>query len=305
MRISQLAATVLAAGFFFGSATAAPLKVPFDFSRGAVGLDVTIRGAHLFALLDTGVDPSMIDIKRAQALGLKIDRKGGGEASGVGDKKSAVVYPATIDGLAIAGHTFAPFDALTGDTSPISAGYGRPIDAVLGYSLLKNMTVFIDYEKQTVDIGAGRDGAAARNCRVHWDMPLQFIDGDNTPIIPNFRFGAALGPGTLDTGSNSSVTLFPRALDLPGVRAAMVGSGESVHAGARGSVKYKSYTLGLPTGFGPFTLPAGTQIVLGSPMGDGDRRAANIGNRFFAALKLKILLDYPSKRITFYGQCAG
>jgi len=30
---------------------------------------------------------------------------------------------------------------------------------------------------------------------------------------------------------------------------------------------------------------------------------ANIGNRLFAVMKLEILLDYPARRITFFGHC--
>src|SRR5579863_4410451 len=77
-------------------AFARPLEVPFDFSRGAIGLDVKIKGVPAFALLDTGADPSVIDVGRADALGLRVDRAHGGEASGTGDAASAPAYPATI-----------------------------------------------------------------------------------------------------------------------------------------------------------------------------------------------------------------
>jgi len=36
-----------------------------------------------------------------------------------------------------------------------------------------------------------------------------------------------------------------------------------------------------------------------------DMRVANIGNQVFAAMKLKIILNYPAKRLLFYGNCGG
>ena len=62
------------------------------------------------------------------------------------------------------------------------------------------------------------------------------------------------------------------------------------------------FTLNVPVGFGPFTLPAGQIVTLRKPPGS-DSRAANIGNKLFAALKLKMLLDYKSRVMTFYGDC--
>ena len=211
-----LPAAALTVTLFCGAALAKPLEVPFDFSRGAIGLDVTVKGAPLFVMLDTGVDPSVIDISRADALGLHVDRGASGEASGYGDAKSARVFSATITGLAIAGRSFASVDALAADTTAMSAGYGRRLDAVLGYSFLKDKIVLIDYRNRKIGLldKPGDATPTVQHCRAHWNLPMQFLDGDNTPIIPEFRLGAATGPITLDTGSNSGIALFPIALDL-------------------------------------------------------------------------------------------
>jgi hypothetical protein len=39
--------------------------LPFDFSRSEIELEVTVKGERLHVLLDTGVDPSVIDLSRA------------------------------------------------------------------------------------------------------------------------------------------------------------------------------------------------------------------------------------------------
>ncbi|MGH3428909.1 MAG: hypothetical protein ACRDQZ_15310 [Mycobacteriales bacterium] len=58
-------------------------------------------------------------------------------------------------------------------------------------------------------------------------------------------------------------------------------------------------------GFGPFSLLAGQVVMLTKASSATDKRAANIGNQLFAAMNLKILLDYPAKQILFYGNCGG
>src|SRR5579871_4358781 len=133
-----------------GAARAQTVAVPFDFSQSEIGVDVTVNGAHLYILLDTGVDPSVIDLHRAEALRLKIDRKGAGELSGFGNDKGAAAFPTFIQGLAIAGHKFAGFDALTGDMSALSEHYGRRVDAFIGYSFLKDKIILIDYLQHNV-----------------------------------------------------------------------------------------------------------------------------------------------------------
>ena len=259
----------------------------------------------MFVLLDTGVDPSVIATARAESLGLKVDRASGGEASGYGEGKSATVYPTTIDGLAIHGRSFAPIDALTADTTAISRVYGRDIDGVLGYSFLKDKIVLINYAAQRVWIldRAADVGPLVRRCSAHWSTAMQFLGHDNTPIIPKFRFGSSSGPITLDTGSNGGISLFDRALESPDVKAALVEQGEIEHAGSRGAAKSKTYSFDAPVGLGPFSLPPGQSVNRLKAESPDDKRFANIGNRLFADMRLTILLNYPARKLTFYGSC--
>ena len=301
----SLVTAALIGALSVGAVVAAVLDIPFDFSRRAIGIDVTVHGTSLYVILDTGVDPSVISNARAETLGLKVDRASGGEASGYGEAKSAQVFPATIDELAIRGRSFPPIVALAADTSGISRSYGRDIDGALGYSFLKDKIVLIDYAEQTAAIldRAADSEPRVRRCRIHWSTALQFMDGDNTPIISNFRFGSATGPATLDTGSNGGISLFDRAFDSPVVEASVVEKGEIEHAGTRGNAKSKTYSFEAPVGFGPFSLPAGQLVNRIKAESKDDKRFANIGNQFFAEMKLKILLNYPAKKLTFYGSC--
>ena len=299
-RVATLALTA-----FWSTAAAWPLNVPFDFSKGAIGLEVTIKGAPAYMLLDTGVDPSVIDAARAEALGFKIDRSAASEATGYGDDTSAEVFPTTVEELTIAGRRFAPVDALAMDMGQLSVRYGRPLDGVLGYSFLKDKIVLIDYPSRTAGI-LDRPGdalPAVRTCRKHWSVPLRGVQDDSIPVIADFRFGAAAAPVSLDTGSSGGIALYPRALDLPGLRAALTEAGEGASIGARGYSKSKKYVLHAPVGLGPFTLPAGQVVTLRKDEGSADTYIANIGNKLYSALTPKILLDYQHHVVTFYGDC--
>ncbi|WP_287003177.1 aspartyl protease family protein [Sphingobium sp.] len=104
---------VLFACLLVGAATAGearpPLVVPFDFSKSAIEVDVTLKGKALHMILDTGVDPSVIDLAEAEMLGVEIDRGNGGEASGFGDGKGATAFPAKIDKHSAGRTDFPPF----------------------------------------------------------------------------------------------------------------------------------------------------------------------------------------------------
>ena len=302
--MNRSAPTWLIAGAVLASpAGSAPLTVPFDFAKAAIGVDVTLKGMPIYVIFDTGVDPSVIDLASADALGLKIDRGDGGEASGFGDSKGAAVFPTIVGGLTIHGRRFKPFNALASDMSALSKHYGRRLDAVLGYSFLSDKIVLIDYPSRTLSImmNQGEATPAVRTCRTRWTTPL--TTSDSFPIIPGFRLGSVSGPVSLDTGSNGGIALFPRALVLPGVRDALVEKGTIVHSGARGDAKTVTYTLAEPAGFGPFTLPAGQMVTVHSEQDPADSRIANVGNTLFAAMNIKMLLNYRGRTMTFYGNC--
>ncbi len=173
------------------------------------------------------------------------------------------------------------------------------------FSTTRSKIVLIDYAKTTLGIldAPGDAAIATAACTKHWSIALQSFAGDSIPIVPDFRFGKAKAPISLDTGSNGGISLFPKALDLPGLRRALVEKGKTIYAGARGEASTNIYVLREPVGLGPFTLPAGQLVTLRPKQDAGEARAANIGNKLFAAMKLKLLLDYKNRALTFYGAC--
>lgn len=288
-----------------GPAGSEPLRVPFDFSRSEIGVAGTIKGTPVYTLLDSGVDPSTIDLGRARALHLKIDQAHGGEISGTGSGKGPPAFPTAIEGLTIAGRDFPGFEALAVNLDSISSRYGRRIDAVLGFSFLKGKVVLIDYPAHLLEIGASPADAnvSTRSCRMKWSADLRLIPGENWPSFAAFRLGPVSAPVTLDTGSNSYLMLYRGALALPRLRATLVGEGTTRAGGFRGGSTRRKYSFSAPLGFGPFSLTPGASVMLDDVPGP-DGVVANAGNKLFDALKVKMLLDYRAHRMAFFGDCS-
>jgi hypothetical protein len=285
-----------------GTAFGQALRVGFDFSQSEIGIEATVNGEPVFVLLDTGVDPSAIDLHRAEALHLNIDRNAGGAVSGFGNNEQPTAFPTPIEGFAISGRKFGSFDALASDLSALSAKYGRRVDAFIGYSFLQDKIILIDYPERTLLVLDRPSTSATKSCRTKWAAPMQLLEGENWPLIPQLRLGDVVISATLDTGSSGSLTLYEGAVDLPGVRSALVQKGEVNSGGFQGEEKFKEYVFNKAVGFGRFELPPGAAVTLRNVKGSPSA-LANVGNKLFASMGLKMMLDYRHRTMTFFGDC--
>jgi len=131
---------------------------------------------------------------------------------------------------------------------------------------------------------------------------MQLLEGENWPMIPQLRLGDAVIPATLDTGSSGLITLYNGALDMPGVRSALVQKGEVKSGGFQGEEKLNEYVFNKPIGFGDFELPPGIAVTLRNVKGSSSNMA-NVGNKLLASMSLKMMLDYRHRTMTFFGNC--
>ncbi len=245
-------------------------------------------GRPLTVLLDTGTDPSAIDLGLARRLGLRLgDFAMGSDAASdrvrftesalpwlrLGDLALRDLYAAAVD------LRRAPF----------------PVDLVLGYNVLSSLTLTIDYAAGRILLGhpdlepppLGRGGVT---------LPLRFFE--HFPALEGLTLLCGeegrplpLPLATIDTGSNGGVTLSADLAALAGLRrgAARVGAGEG-----RGFVEGVGVLQGPAAGLrlGPFTLPG---VALDAPDADGGDlgRAgrANLGNGVLARFA-RMTIDY-------------
>ena len=203
------------------------------------------------------------------------------------------------------GRRFGAIEALAADHKQISSAYGRPVDGTLGHSFLAGRLVLIDYQARTVTV-ADREADVAQplaKCRSAWRTPLRSFKGDTIPIV-ELRIGNARLPVSIDTGSNGTVELYKNALDEPSIKRALIEAGTHKETGARGEYTVTVYRLNAPISLGPFVLPAGQRVTLGSNVGSANTRLANVGNGVLANMHVKLLLNYRDSRIAFFGDCA-
>jgi hypothetical protein len=207
--------------------------------------------------------------------------------------------------LKIGGEAFGDVEALATDLKNLSAIYGRPLNGVLGYSFLKDKTVLIDYPARTVTIysGASNGPVALSQCRKHYTARLQFLGDEHFPLMPDLRFGALQVHATLDTGSNRMIGLYQAAQQIKPLQNALVMTGHTTGAGFRGKFESATAKLNVPVRVGPFSLPAGVNVATVSGAGSVKDHVANVGNQTFAAMKVRLLLDYPAHRLALFGDC--
>jgi hypothetical protein len=266
-------------------------EVPLLFAPRVLRCVAAGPGGHpLTVLLDTGTDPSAIDLGLARRLGLRI----GDFALGSDAASDQVSFTESmLPWLRIGELTIRDLYALAVDLSRAPF----KVDLVLGYNVLSHLTLTVDYTAGSLRLGhpdldppAPAPGGVA--------LPLAFFE--HFPALADVSLlcvGAdpaaplRLPLTTIDTGSNGGLTLSPDLAELAGLRrgGTMVAAGEGRgFVEAVGVLQSSAAELRL----GPFTLPA---IELDAPEGGagelGRAGRANLGNGALAHFA-RMTLDY-------------
>ncbi len=212
-------------------ATGRNATLPFELVRNHIVIQAALQGhPGLHLMVDTGAQATLLDDQTAASLGIV----GGtvyGPASGMG--RELVLAPNTRGlGLKMGGLTLphTAFSILS--LSLISQIAGLKIDGVLGFDLLRNFTVGIDFTHKTLTLTAPDS--------FHPDPSQEAIDFDvRSSIIlvtaTIFNHDAQSDPVKLqvDTGSDAAFTLSKRYIQsIPNLQ--LAGSVESDSGGLGG-----------------------------------------------------------------------
>jgi hypothetical protein len=247
-------------------------------------------GGHpLRVLFDTGTDPSAIDAGLARRLALRT----GGSGVGQGAASDAVPFteavlpwlrlgdPSADSGQAlVVRDLFAP--ALDLGSMPFQ------IDIVLGYNVLRQVVLRIDYRRRLLTLAHPDLGAPAARGAVA--LPLVFFE--HFPALKDLEVdGRCIPLATIDTGSNGALTVGPDLAEalglLPGAQGVTAARGAGFGGGGE-VLRRRCRRLRL----GQFELG---EVELDAHLGvSGDLgRAgrANIGNRLLARFAA-VVLDY-------------
>lgn len=272
-----------------------PIEVPFEFIHDSIVVQATVNGHGPFSmLLDTGADPSIVELGTAKSIGLKIAATGQqGSGGGTG---ANLAYETSLPLIQLGGLTASNVDALAMDLSKLSSALGRPVGGVLGYSLLKGRIVQIDYPNRTVRLrasapscaGATRrhpSGCTTLSFRYEDDILASGVTVDGKPVTTN-----------VDTGSNSNFQLTPAAVDKLGLTEEAAGARASRSVGFNGDLKNREGKVHNVT-LGTISVNEPTVVFFGKGMGmDKEPWDLRIGNGFLK--NFVVTLDYVHGRIT-------
>jgi hypothetical protein len=244
-------------------------------------------GGHpLRVLLDTGTDPSAVDAGLARRVALRT----GGSGLGQGAASDEVPFTeAVLPWLRLGDLTIRDLFAPALDLGTFG------IDVVLGYNVLRQLALRIDYRRREVTLAHPDVGAPVAPSAVA--LPLAFFE--HFPALRDATIGGLRVPlTTIDTGSNAALSVGPDV--AAGLGLAVGGAGVRLASGAGfgggGAVLRGSYHA---VAIGPFELPNVEIDAPDLPGGDLSRAGrANIGNRLLARFAA-VTLDYERRLVTF------
>jgi predicted aspartyl protease len=271
------------------TSSAGPPAVPFALVRNQVVLQATLQGRGPYAcLVDTGANPSAVDLATARELGLPMGDRAA-PADGVGSD-DVLVTPTEMH-VAAAGSETARVAAVAFDLSALARGLGQPLQCILGQSWLAARVVEIDYPRQRLRLAAS---APAPGMACH-TMPMRFWLADDLMPLVTMRVNGVDVPVSLDTGSSATVRLFPEGAALAGVADPRGAGDQAAATGARGRTAVRK-AVARRLQLGPLALVDAPVTIgehnAGEPPG---ARAGNAGN---GLLRHGVLtLDYPARRI--------
>lgn len=158
----------------------------------------------LWFILDSGSGDTIVDARRARALGLR--RTGRAKGSGAGERSFEFAFAgaATLD---MGGARFADENLSVVDLAILEPSAGRRVDGVLGYELFRNFVVEIDYATYRVNL---YDALSYQYRGAGERLPISVEDGK--PFVSaqvSLPDGRALeGRFLVDTGAGSIAAAF-------------------------------------------------------------------------------------------------
>lgn len=261
--------------------------IPFDFVRNQILIEVMIHGHGPYTMiLDSGVDPSAVDLTVAEELGLPVDRSQAGEASGAGNDR-VLVYLAELTGLSIGGHLFETIQALAIDLQGFGERLGRPLHGILGYSFLNSRAVVIDYPAQQLHIYG--EALPDRPIPDGISIPMTLLE--NQPLLAPVLVNGYPLSVTLDTGSSLGLAVFDHAARRIGLDTLRSDAEPGTILGAQGEASIMSATVD-SVGIGPLFVYEPAIVFPEASRQDVD---GNLGNGFLKHFVLT--LDYVAKRV--------
>jgi len=271
------------------------VEVPFDFYRNEIIVQVKVNGKGPFnMMLDTGTDPSAIDIATARELGLELDPIGSkptGGGSGVN-----LAYGTKLPLVEFGGITAKNIEAAAIDLTKLSERLGKPLHGVLGHSVLNARIVQIDYPNHVVRFYSQplfSKAATRSNSSNRTTLPFRY---DDNVLIDDVLVNGKKVVGNVDTGSNGGFSLTPATVAYLRLEKEVSHAEASQDVGYNGASENRKGTVSnVAIGGIAVDAPSVTFFAKGTGR-DKSRWGLNIGNAFLK--DFVVTIDYRSKLLT-------
>jgi predicted aspartyl protease len=282
--------TVMLSGMAVSGQTKGIVEVPFEFIKNEPVVRVTINGrGPLNMMMDTGTDPSAIDLATATSIGLNRSSKGQA-ASGSGTEKN-LAYECKFATVEIGGLTATNVAAAAIDISKVSERMGVKIDGVLGYSLFRKRIVQFDYPARVLRFYEVMPAAKDANAVV---MKFRY---ENNVLIDNVKINDIPVVANLDTGASSAFTISPKGIERLGLAEAAANGTVKLSVGYNGRSESREGTV-RSIQIGSISVESPT-VLFGSKGNGHDNSpwSINIGNPFLK--DYIVTFDYQTKTVRF------
>jgi predicted aspartyl protease len=268
----------------FGSGRRA-LGIPFETSNNLIFLQVRVNeSGPLWFVLDTGASYTFIKQRRAQALGLKLEKN---------EKEFEGQPYAKGVSLTMRGVELLNQNVLTVPTAFLEPSVGRAVDGVLGYDVFHSFVVEIDYSKRLINLyepGSYQYKGSGDS------LPITIED--NTPFVHAMIMSnnnSVEGKFLIDTGANNALNIFGRFDEAHSISKSLHKTLQSTGLGVSGAKKTRigrieGIQLGRLTIKKPVVSLAQSSESDSDEIGDGEI-GAELLRRF------KMIVDYSRSRI--------
>lgn len=275
---------------------AAPISIPFELITRHVVVKVRINNSRpLSFIFDTGDKVAIVDLARAQELGLDLHGEVHVGGAGSGKLTGSLVRNANwtlpgLEGFSQPVSLALPFDRL-------ASRFGHDFDGIIGSDFIRQYVVEIDYQARVLKLH-NKDSftyrGAGESIPIHLDSQGHpIIEADVTPIGSE----PIRGKFVLDIGSGNSLALHSPFVTDHGLLNSNLRTIRAIGAGGAGGQTVGRVGRVAELKIGSFQISNPTVHFSEDKAGAFANRAlaGNIGQQI--ASKFKVFLDYGRERI--------
>lgn len=275
-----------------------PVVIPFELASRHILIKTSINNsAPLWFIFDTGDKVAIIDLSRAQSLGLNLQGEINVGGGGEGTMKGSYVRDASLNVLGVEGHP-QPV-ALALPLKGMAPRFGHDIDGIIGGDFIKDFVVEIDYSTRVLRLHNKDKFEYSGPGEI---VPVSFINGGYPIILAELIVSGRQplkGKFVIDVGSGGSLMLNRPFVEEENLLSAapktirLMGAG-----GAGGKVSGRVGRLaGLKIGKLQVDEPSTAfSTDKGGAFGTSQIQG-NIGHQILS--KFKLFLDYGRERLIF------